>query len=126
MLRGILLILAMTALPVWSDDFAFRRSPSSLSRNAQDRQFLQQQAQMVQGSLRAEEARMLNRQSYVQLLPAQSGLDLIRRDEPARSTLAGHYREELDRLASRYRELEEEGRRLRQTRSLRAQQRNED
>ena len=125
-IRWMLLAIAVLGSPVWAGDFQIRSTQALLSRNAQDQQFVQNQAQSAQTRARIEESRRLNQQSYVRL-PTAPRVDLLPREEYAGSARTQTHAEELDQFAGRLRELETQRRALVQMLSThRAQRTQED
>lgn len=125
MLRCILVCLAVLASNAWSENYSTRRIESSLARNAQDRQFVHQQAQITQALVRGEESLTISAESAMPFI-ARRGFALVERQDRVPSARARQYQDELDRLASRYRELEAQRADLVQKLSTRRQQSRED
>lgn len=128
LLRWLSLVVAVVAVPVWATEDVeqeMRRVESALTGIAQDQQSVYQQFQMVQVLLRGEEAKTQPVQTYTPPA-APPNYDDIKREEDARSARIKKYQDELDRLYSRYRELEEQKRDLKRTLSALAQQRSKD
>ena len=125
MLRTVLLCIGFVAVPVWAADIDALRMRSSIDRNAQDQQFLRQQMELTRAQLRAEESRTLVVQSYIRL-PIASRSDRLSRQADAPPAGAHPHQDELDLLAARYRDLEQQRRRLLQTFSMRVYQREPD
>ena len=124
-MRWMLLAIAAFGSPVWAGDFQIRSTQALLTRNAQDQQFVQGQAQSAQTLARIEESRRLNQQSYVRL-PIAPRVDLVPREEHAGSARTQTYAQELDQFAGRLRELETQRRALVQTQSARRTQRTQE
>jgi hypothetical protein len=125
MLRFVFLCIAFAGIPVWAAEVDVLRLKSNFDRNAQEQTFVRQQMQLTQGLLRAEESRRLVAQSYIRLQPA-SRLDPLRREVDAPSAGVRPQQEDLDLLAGRYRDLEQQRRRLIQTLSTQVHQREHD
>jgi hypothetical protein len=110
MVHWLSLIVAMLVVPAWAAEGIeqeIRRVDSALTRISQDQQSVYQQFQMVQVLLRSEESKLQPLQSYTP--PATPpNYDDVKREESARIARVKQYQEELDRLFSRYRELEEQ------------------
>ena len=122
---SILLALAVVAPSAWSDDFKVRRIESALARNAQDRQFVDQQAQITQALLRGEESTTLPAQRAMPFT-ARRSFDLLPREELAPTQRARQYQAELDRLEMRSRDLEQQRTKLKQTLSTEVHRRTQD
>ena len=118
MLPAVLLCIGWLAGPALAADVDVLRLRSNLDRNAQDQQLVRQQIQLTQGLLRAEESSALVMQSYTRL-PMSSRHDLLLRQADALPAGARPHQDELDRLAVRYRDLEQQQRRLQQNLSTR-------
>ena len=120
-----LLAIALFGSPVCAGDFRIRSTQSLLSRNAQDQQFVQNQAQSAQTLARIEESRRLNQQSYVRL-PAVPRVDLVTREGYAGSARMQTHAEALDPFEDRLRDLETQRRALVQKLSTQRTQRTQE
>ncbi|MGZ8197617.1 MAG: hypothetical protein ACXWVP_04635 [Burkholderiales bacterium] len=125
MVGWLLLVVGLLGFPAWAaGDIAqeIRRVETALSRIAADQQVVYQQFQMVQVMLRGEESKMQPLQSYTPPSPPPN-YDTVMREQNARAARIKHYQDELDRLYSRYLELETRRAEFVQTLSALAQQR---
>jgi len=125
---ALVVVVASVAVPVRAADDVeqeMRQVESALTRIAQDQQSVYQQFQMVQGMLRGEEAKMQPLQTYTPPVNPPNYDDIMREDESRKARIR-QYQDELDRLYSRYRELEEQRTDLTRTLSALAQQRSKD
>ena len=127
--RSLALLLALMsapALPAESVQQQMRRVETALARIAQEQQSIYQQFNMVQELRRNDERQILPAlQSYTPP-GAPPNYDDVRRQEDARAQRVRELQSELDRLYSRYRELEEQKKPLLETLSALAQQRGEE
>ena len=127
MIRRLLLVTAMLAVPAWAASSIAqdtREVESALARVTAEQQSVYQQFQMVQVMLRSEEARTQPLPTYTPPATPPNYEDVIR-EQNARTTRIKQYQEEQDRLYSRYRDLETQRAQLVQALSALAQQRGE-
>jgi predicted nucleic acid-binding Zn-ribbon protein len=127
-LRWTCLIVGLLVFPAWAAgdiQQEIRRVEAALAMLAQDQQSVYQQFQMVQVLLRSEESRMQALQTYTPPATPPS-YDDVRREEGSRTARIRQYQDELDRLYSRYRELEAQRNEMLKALSALVQQRNED
>ena len=124
-IRWIALVLALLAAPGWSADSVLqqmRQIEAALGRISQEQQAVYQQFQMVQELRRNEERQLLPMQTY-SLGPTPRNYEDVKREEETRALRVRDLQYELDRLYTRYRELEDQKRPLLDTLSALAQQR---
>lgn len=127
MIRRLLLVTAMLAVPAWAASSIAqdtREVESALARVTAEQQSVYQQFQMVQVMLRSEEARTQPLPTYTPPTTPPNYEDVIR-EQNARATRIKQYQDEQDRLYSRYRDLETQRAQLVQALSALAQQRGE-
>ena len=127
MIRRLLLVTAMLAVPAWAASSIAqdtREVESALARVTAEQQSVYQQFQMVQVMLRSEEAKTQPLPTYTPPATPPNYEDVIR-EQNARTTRIKQYQDEQDRLYSRYRDLETQRAQLVQALSALAQQRGE-
>jgi hypothetical protein len=123
MARWLLIAVGLLGVPAWgAGDIAqeMRQIETALSQVAAEQQSVYQRFQMMQVMLRSEESKVPPLQSYT---PPSSppSYDNVVRENNERAARIKQYQDELDRLYSRYMELENQRAELAQTLSALAQ-----
>ena len=125
MLRYLPLVLVLIVAPAWPAESVpqqMRRVETALARITQEQQAIYQQFNMVQELRRNDERQLLPPLQSYTAPTSPPNYDDVRRQEEARAQRVRELQLELDRLYSRYRELEEQKRPLLETLSALAQQ----
>jgi hypothetical protein len=124
-IRWVALVVVLLAAPGWPAENVLqqmRQIEATLGRITQEQQAVYQQFQMVQELRRNEERQLLPMQTY-SLGPTPRNYEDVKREEETRALRVRELQYELDRLYTRYRELEDQKRPLLDTLSALAQQR---
>ena len=124
-IRWVALVVVLLAAQGWPAENVLqqmRQIEAALGRITQEQQAVYQQFQMVQELRRNEERQLLPMQTY-SLGPTPRNYEDVKRDEETRALRVRELQYELDRLYTRYRELEDQKRPLLDTLSALAQQR---
>jgi hypothetical protein len=124
-IRWVALVVVLLAAPGWPAENVLqqmRQIEAALGRITQEQQAVYQQFQMVQELRRNEERQLLPMQTY-SLGPTPRNYEDVKREEETRALRVRELQYELDRLYTRYRELEDQKRPLLDTLSALAQQR---
>jgi hypothetical protein len=127
-LRWLLLAFALIAAPVSPAESVqqqMRQVELALGRISQEQQGLYQQFQMVQELRRNEDRQLLPMQTYT-LPGTPRNYEDVKREDETRALRLREFQSELDRLYTRYRELEDQKKPLLDTLSALAQQRAEE
>jgi chromosome segregation ATPase len=106
----LLLVLGLACAPAPAADGLeqeLRRIEAELSLISREQQSVYQQFQMVQVMLRSEESQLQPLQQYTPP-PAPRNYDDVKREENDRTARIQQLKQELERLYSRHRELEEQ------------------
>ena len=121
----VFVFLSTAAWPAENVLQQMRQVEAALARVSQEQQAIYQQFQMVQELRRNEERQLLPMQTY-SLGSAPRNYEDVKREEETRALRVRDLQYELDRLYTRYRELEDQKRPLLDTLSALAQQRVEE
>ena len=127
-IRWVALVVVLLAAPGWPAENVLqqmRQIEAALGRITQEQHAVYQQFQMVQELRRNEERQLLPMQTY-SLGPTPRNYEDVKREEETRALRVRELQYELDRLYTRYRELEDQKRPLLDTLSALAQQRVEE